>query len=369
MKSIGRGIALILAGSLLIFFISWSYAQENTRPISIVIDGRALPIKDQRPSVNITTTGQTAWEKATQVKAAGELQAIRLGATEADIETMFGQPLRKELGGAQTTWWIYHQDYEKYWQIAFQKGKVVMLYTNDKNVELNKVGIGSSRDQIFSSFGDEGAKYNDGNLTIEANPSSSAEHVIVANGKEFIKFYLDVHDSNRVSGIRIFDPILLLQGYAISGYKSTLIRGKYQDFILPAPTPSQQEQINRSQESQLFDLVNVTRVSKGLLPLEGHSLLARIAYNHSEDMDKNKYFSHTSLSGKSPFDRMKEGGVKYVLAAENIAMGTFDSIEAHHGLMNSIGHRKNIIQKDFTHLGTGVFSSNSIYFTQKFIKQ
>ncbi|MER2009392.1 MAG: CAP domain-containing protein, partial [Psychrobacillus sp.] len=84
-------------------------------------------------------------------------------------------------------------------------------------------------------------------------------------------------------------------------------------------------------------------------------------------------FNHNNLKGESPFDRLEKGGVQFRNAGENIAMGYTDPYFAHEALMNSLGHRKNVINTAYTHVGVGVYfvkwTHGSIpYYTQNFIK-
>ena len=82
-------------------------------------------------------------------------------------------------------------------------------------------------------------------------------------------------------------------------------------------------------------------------------------------MHDNKYFSHTSPTYGSPFDMMKKFGIQYRSAAENIARTS--SVEsAHNGFMNSEGHRNNIMNPRFTHIGIGIYNG---YYTQMFIQK
>lgn len=86
-------------------------------------------------------------------------------------------------------------------------------------------------------------------------------------------------------------------------------------------------------------------------------------------MAKNRYFSHDNLDGLSPFDRLKQDRITYQAAGENIASGQASSIFAHEGLMNSLGHRENILSTNFNALGVGVaFDSDSRpYYTENFL--
>lgn len=116
-------------------------------------------------------------------------------------------------------------------------------------------------------------------------------------------------------------------------------------------------------------MTNAARVTHGLNFLTWNEVVKDTARKHSADMAKNNYFNHTNLRGESPFDRMKADNIRFSTAGENLATGQLSSIFAHEGLMNSLGHRENILQKDFRELGVGVdFSSDKRpYYTENFV--
>ena len=126
----------------------------------------------------------------------------------------------------------------------------------------------------------------------------------------------------------------------------------------PAPEqPAPQEPAGLSTEqSRMLELVNAERAKAGLNPLKWDAELANVANIKAKDMVDNNYFSHTSPTYGSPFDMMKRFGIQYRTAGENLA--GYSSVEgAHNGLMNSEGHRKNILNSSFTHIGIGVQKS------------
>ena len=131
-------------------------------------------------------------------------------------------------------------------------------------------------------------------------------------------------------------------------------------------TPSQN---TASYEQQVLALVNEQRANYGLAPLSYSSELEAVAYAHSKDMAQNNYFSHTNLSGQSPFDRIKAAGISYRSAAENIAAGQKTPQEVVSAWMNSAGHRANILNSSVTKMGVGIYSGGSygVYWTQLFI--
>lgn len=118
-------------------------------------------------------------------------------------------------------------------------------------------------------------------------------------------------------------------------------------------------------EMEVVRLVNVRRSSAGLSPLKSDPELSRIARLKSQDMRDNKYFSHTSMTYGSPFQMMKDFGIAYRTAGENIAMGQRTPSEVVNAWMNSPGHRANILNASFTKIGVG-YVSNGNYWTQMF---
>src|SRR4051794_37849888 len=106
-------------------------------------------------------------------------------------------------------------------------------------------------------------------------------------------------------------------------------------------------------EAQMLEMVNHEREAVGLKPLAPDTELTQVARAHSADMFARGYFAHVSPEGLSPFDRMKEAGVTFRTAGENLALAPTLQL-AHTGLMNSPGHRANILHPEFGRLGIGI---------------
>jgi uncharacterized protein YkwD len=106
-------------------------------------------------------------------------------------------------------------------------------------------------------------------------------------------------------------------------------------------------------EAKMLQLVNEERTKRGLQPLQADPELTEVARAHSRDMFARGYFAHITPEGKSPFDRMNEAHVQYQTAGENLALAHSLSI-AHNGLMNSPGHRANILNPSYGRLGIGI---------------
>lgn len=123
-------------------------------------------------------------------------------------------------------------------------------------------------------------------------------------------------------------------------------------------------------EDEVIRLVNIERSKNGLAALSKNWELSRVARYKSQDMINKNYFSHTSPTYGSPFDMMKNFGIKYSTAGENIAYGQKTAQEVMNAWMNSSGHRQNILSPNYTQIGVGLATNSSgvKYWTQMFIK-
>lgn len=125
--------------------------------------------------------------------------------------------------------------------------------------------------------------------------------------------------------------------------------------------------IDEADENAMIDSVNRERTERGLNALKFDSKLREVARFHSADMFKRGYFSHYSPEGKTVADRAEKFGVAYLVIGENLAYAP--SLElAHSGLMNSEGHRANILSPDYNKIGIGVMDGGEYgkMFTQVF---
>lgn len=118
-------------------------------------------------------------------------------------------------------------------------------------------------------------------------------------------------------------------------------------------TPAAPVQGLTADEQQMLDLVNKERTQRGLAPLKANLELTKLARLKAQDMIDKNYFSHQSPTYGSPFDMMNRFGVSYRTAGENIA-GNSSVGAAHTALMNSAGHRANILNTAYTEVGIGI---------------
>lgn len=120
-------------------------------------------------------------------------------------------------------------------------------------------------------------------------------------------------------------------------------------------------------EAEMLRLVNQERVAAGFRALAPDPELTEVARRHSSDMFARGYFAHDTPEGRDPFDRIRAGGVNFLTAGENLALARSVQI-AHTGLMNSPGHRANILRPEFGRVGIGIMDGGmrGLMVTQNF---
>lgn len=125
--------------------------------------------------------------------------------------------------------------------------------------------------------------------------------------------------------------------------------------------------VDSESERAMLDLVNAERIKLGVRALLWDETIVPVARAQSKDMFVRSYFSHVNPDGKTPADRMQEGKVQFLLSGENLAYAPTVEI-AHKGLMNSPGHRENILRPEFSRIGIGVIDGGPYgrMFTQNF---
>ncbi|WP_137247366.1 CAP domain-containing protein [Herbidospora galbida] len=143
----------------------------------------------------------------------------------------------------------------------------------------------------------------------------------------------------------------------------------------PSPSPSATPStpptggtVGTAVENEVVRLTNAERAKGGCGPLTHDAKLRTAAFNHSADMSAKNYFSHDSADGRSFGDRLKQAGFSFRAAGENIAKGYQTAAQVVQGWMNSPGHKANIMNCTYTHIGVGHVVAGGPYWTQDFAK-
>ncbi|QGQ44121.1 serine protease [Metabacillus sediminilitoris] len=276
---------------------------------------------------------------------------VELGDDRSEVEGKVGTHKRSSLNEYGVNWVTYHDNYQNFFMVAYnQQNKVSGLYTNQDLVSSTKdITFKSSRDIVLSKLNEPLKSIRKGLVSYQIQNNQEYDTFLIDN--HFVTIFYDKHENKTVTAIQIISDELEKQ--------------KAEYFTDPS------EELKEGFEYQLFDLTNAARVNHGLSILSWEESVRETARNHSKDMADNNYFNHTNLEGQSPFDRMKEDDIAFRIAGENLATGQLSSIFAHEGLMNSLGHRENILQSGFESLGVGVaFNEESRpYYTENFLTQ
>jgi len=273
---------------------------------------------------------------------------VELGNQKKDIVKSLGPAERSSLNEYGTKWYAYHDHYHNFFMVMYDEtNKAAGLYTNEDIISSsNGIKLGSSKKEVRAQLGEPLSRIQKGLVYYQVQGNEDYDVFLVDN--TYTTIFYDKHEGNTVTALLLISKDLESKKMGIYTEANQALKEGF--------------------EYQLFDLTNASRVNYGLPVLTWDQHVRDTARKHSKDMAVNEYFDHTNLQGKSPFDRMKEDHILFHLAGENLAYGQFSSIFAHEGLMNSLGHRENILRKDYEFLGVGVaFNQESQpYYTENF---
>ncbi|HLQ40030.1 MAG TPA: CAP-associated domain-containing protein [Tetragenococcus sp.] len=307
-------------------------------------------IQNIHPAANLLKSGEVPKTSLTQPEdQTFALANVEIGQNKASVKKKLGHLQRETANEFGLTWSSYHNDYQNFVAVMYdRKGIVQGLYTNQALLSSKKgVDFSSRRKDVQKELGKGLNKipYQDFYLEID----SKDQYDIYLIDGNYITFFYDIHDSNKVTAVQIINQ--------------KLEESKESPYVLSNSS------LQSAFEYQLFDLTNAERVKRGYSLLDFNKNIRQTARKHSADMAKNNYFDHNDLAGNSPFDRLQADGIVYQSAGENIAQGQTSSIYAHQGLMNSAGHRKNILYAAYDELGVGLaFDKEHVpYYTENFI--
>jgi len=115
----------------------------------------------------------------------------------------------------------------------------------------------------------------------------------------------------------------------------------------------------------LFDAMNDARREAGLAALEWDSSLEEVSYARAANLVANGYFDHYAPDGESAFSELAARGIGYRLAGENLARNNYVEPRtvgaAFEGLMNSPGHRANILEGRFSSVGVACVKEGKMW--------
>ncbi len=284
-----------------------------------------------------------------------DTHGIMLGDSESSLIELKGEPDRQEPTIYGYRWLIYRRT-GSYLAVGIKGGEVVSLYAYGDQWSFGDLEKDVELDVLESQFNTA-----DTLLLEKLSANFRLNLPALKYEKTLLTFYIDEPGGNNIVALRLEDL--------------DVARTRIAEFYLTRSAQGDRgredaEQIQQAEQAEeriLFDLANYERLRRGLPELNWHESAALAAREHSREMYRHNYFSHTSpVTGAGPSNRLDEQGVNFQLMGENIARGQADVIEAHHGLMNSRTHREAILEPDFLSLGVGTYGE---CYTQKFVTE
>lgn len=287
-------------------------------------------------------------ELQTPDKQLFSISNIELGQTKEQIEMNVGAAKRSSLNEYGSDWYAYHTNYHNFLMVMYDgNNKASGVYTDQDLISsANGIKRGSSKDEVHTILGNPLKQIQKRRYVYQFE--EDRDYDVYLQDNAYVTIFYDKHEGNTVTAMQIIRKD---------------IEDEKTDFYTKASP-----ELKEGFEYQMFDLTNAARVNHQLPVLTWDEHVRETARKHSSDMAVNNYFDHTNLKGQSPFDRMKEDDIIFRLAGENLAYGQFSSIFAHEGLMNSLGHRENILREGYRYLGVGVAFNNEShpYYTENF---
>jgi uncharacterized protein YkwD len=270
-----------------------------------------------------------------------------IGMSVENLREQYGKPVKVEASEYEFDWHTYHQAYEQYMLIGIRNGMVVAAYSHITPLEQG-IDFTSSRQEVHEIYGDPMEFYqkDDAMYATTTNPQ---DYEVFDRGRYFLTAFYDQHESSRVTG--------------------TMLVERETELNKPGFYGNIDHEVLRMFERQNFDIVNAERVQRGLLPFEWDERMADVSREHSRDMAFGNYFDHINPRGEGPYERLVKVIPDIGTTSENLAAGG-NAIHSHHGLMNSPGHRENLLRTGQTHMGVGAaYNPDTVYllyFTQLF---
>ncbi len=300
--------------------------------------------------------------KKTATERPKEGLSLLIGKNISNVKKVLGDPQRIDETMYGYQWYIYNQDDKRYLQVGIEKNQVVTLFALGENLDVAPFEIGQPVEEIFNTQNIDtniNIDHNGNSFRFELNDTDLNLRPVVQLGDIYVQLYIDKF-TGVLSSVRFLNAETMI--------KQRPYELIYSGHLVEADPPSDEQWrlIEEGTEKEIFDITNVLRTRYKLNPLIWDENTAVAAYQHSKDMAENNHFSQTSKKSGSLTDRLNKAKVTYRTAGENIAAKYTDGPEVVEGWLNSQGHRESLLNKEYTHLGVGVYKK---FYTQNFIQK
>ncbi|MEH7419273.1 CAP domain-containing protein [Neobacillus drentensis] len=355
LRTLSRILILSVVFLTIGFYISINEKNDDSKVL--IKEDHTSEMKQSTPQdANQTDGSQTPLDKPK------EGLALLIGQDVTNLEKEFGTPMRVDESMYGFQWYIYNQSYNHYLQVGVENKRVVTIFALGESLNVAPFEIGQPVEEIFNTqFFDTNInlKLNGNTYRFELNDTDLNLRPMVKMGDIFVQLYIDKFTGN-LSSVRFLDAETLVKQrpYELV-YRGQLIKP-------PVLNEDMMKLVEQSTEQEIFDITNALRERHKVKPLIWDEKTSEAAFEHSRDMAQNNDFSHISKKYGDLANRLKTAKVTYQTAGENIAANYTDGPAVVEGWLNSKGHRDSLLNKQYSHLGVGVYEK---YYTQNFIRK
>lgn len=282
-----------------------------------------------------------------------------VGKKITSLKEKLGEPIRQGPSSYGFDWWVYKTE-EQYILVGVEGGKINQLYITGTNVDLAPFKLGQTIDELYRNTITDteiNVSVDDSIYTMILSEEDLQSRLLLMYKDVLAQLYFD-HTTKKLVAIRFIEGETLVKQ---KPYDMTYVG----EVVEPKkPSSFDQEKINVENAQQLFELSNVVRKQNGLIEFEEDQDLNVITQEQlksivMEDVSK----ADTSVTELK--DLLEGIKLNFKDTGENIAEDYSDTPDAINGVVNSAKHRKDLLNEDFTILGTGAFENN---FSQIFIE-
>nr|WP_283163293.1 CAP domain-containing protein [Sporolactobacillus mangiferae] len=286
-----------------------------------------------------------------------------MGKTEQEIRRVLGKPERIDVTKFGYRWFIYGRESERYVQIGIdqESNRVTTIYVLGKKLATKPFTIGEKSQNIYAKVpvSDEiSLSYKGAKIDFELNEEDMMTRPLMKFGDNWVQLNFD-HLSDRLVGVRYMTTSVLATQHPYSmTYQGTLPQ-------ISKLSDKEWSAVNQGEDQEIYDISNIFRLRFDKKMLKWNREAHQAAYKHSKEMKVKNYFSHDSRWSGDLKERLEKEQIRFETAGENIAAQYPDAPAVSLGWLNSVDHRKNLLNDAFTELGVGSYQN---YYTQDFVK-
>ncbi|WP_084786833.1 CAP domain-containing protein [Bacillus tuaregi] len=340
LKTIIRVIAIIMIFTVIGFLMNISEDKEEDQ----INQGRST-------SESYQTFEETADKGSEYIQTEGLINLI--GKTSDELEEELGKPARVDRSAYGFHWWIYNGNDSHYVQVGVEGNQVATIYAIGKDVNIKPLYIGQPINEIYANYFIESIvslDYKNSSYYFELSEEDINTRPLIQLGNVFMQLFIDKF-TGKLSSVRLMDIPTLIKLHPFDTANKELRDTQKNEGI-------KQEILSKNNEMQVADLINMKRLHFGLKPLVWHDKLALVAYEQSKNMSENNDGVLPIEPYRELSERLEEAEVKFQQAEEIAGPYYLDAPAVVEDWFNSRAHREKLLDKQFTHMGVGVYENH-----------